>query len=436
MRCSPFFIILTLLFLGACAPSRISPQAMSEENAMTRVQGETPVLRETPFPPETSGATQPAEPPAISKWQKYIHSATGVSFDYPANWSARVENDPGSYRITFSDPDHPFGFSVEVSISWVSPENAQSMIGKPPSVPGEGGYALVWNKPLSTPLPGWEYIVGPYPEGVDTPAPGDYAAQYLNVLYVDQQRGCTIEFHADFDYESFMQARKEGFEESVSERFAYFEHMAGSVTINPISPNSTPFLPTLTPAATGTPAQVGGSNCLIDPDQLSLLGPDGWMVQPSSQKGFCQATMKFPLLGYRLSYPDDWVITLQADFVGERGQILWFRPRSSPNIRILVWGQLTALPLKSADAALEDNEVLQENSIQILGDKQALVTVTTHDDQTVERFFIRYDSADKEPRARLFVFEVALPTAQFGLPESRNLIIKVEAMIASFVYLA
>ncbi len=322
-------MFLVLLLVG-CTPLNLSSRAISRGNTTTTAQAETPLLIETPGGPLTAGH------PIVSNWQRYVHPVTGVSFDYPANWSAKVERDPGSYRIIFRDPETPLGFSVQVSISWVSAEAAQNLIAKPPAVPGEGGYALVWYKSLSTPMPGWEYVVGPYPEGVDTPAPGDYAAQYLSVLYADPERGYTVEFSVDFDYESFMRAKNEGFENAVAEHFAYFEHMAKSVAIEPVSLNKIPFLTTLTPAATGTPARINQTDCSVNPDQLSLMSPDGWMVQPAMQKGFCIVAMKIPFMGYSLSYPDDWVITLQADFIGKRGQILWFRPLSIPDTQILV----------------------------------------------------------------------------------------------------
>jgi hypothetical protein len=424
MKNHPASIFLALLFLFGCAPS----------NTSTSTPAHTSVPVNTPAPTEQSATLDLTNPPVVTNWQRYIHAATGVSLDYPAGWEVEVESDPGGYLIMFKPQKDISNFGVNLNISWISSEDAKKRIAKPPAVPGEGGYALEWNKAITTPLPGWESIVGPYPEGVDTPSPDDYAGQYLGVAYFDQSREYVIEFIVvDFDYQSLMLAKQNGFESVVAERFAYFEHMARSVTIEPLPANATPFLPTATPASTKTPAHVDQSNCLINAEQAPYISE---MIRPSAQSGLCSLTMGDTyLLNYSLLYSDDWVTTMLADFVGERGQILWLRPISVPDAKILVWAQFTDLPLKNADAAIESDDVLQEKSTQTIGDKLVLVTVSTNGDQTIKRYFIRYDSHDKQPRARLFVFEVTIPTAQFDQPESQKLLQDVEAMIVSFMYL-
>ena len=114
---------------------------------------------------------------------------------------------------------------------------------------------------------------------------------------------------------------------------------------------------------------------------------------------------------------------------------LGFKVKTDSEPKILTWWQFTDLPLKSADAAVASQDTLQEKTTRTIGDKLTLITTSTDGDQTIRRYFIRYDSNDKYPQARLFVFEVTTPTAQFDQPEFQQRLKDVEAMIASFQYL-
>jgi hypothetical protein len=211
-----------------------------------------------------------------------------------------------------------------------------------------------------------------------------------------------------------------------------------SVEMPTVPQNSESPIPlTETSVAMETPAR---ENCPVDPSLIPFMGPDVWTVSPSEPIGLCKLIMKFSTpLEYSLLFPERWKVSFfgPPERTIRRGWI-GFQPEAGSESQVSIWGQFTDLPLKTANLAIEnDNAILREKSTQTVGNKETLITLSVKDVQTktIQRYFIRYDSNDKYPQARLFVFEVLIPTAQFNERQSQELLKDVEAMVASFDYI-
>jgi len=413
--------MLLALLLAGCAPAVTLTPAPA-----TAIQTQTP--------------TSLPDPSAASGWKKFVDPTTNMSLDYPENWDVRAypDSDGLGSRVEFSSPDNKFGVRLFMGTSAETIKLAKKKIKVTPYVNDEAGNTVMWKRPVNTALfSGWEVIIGPYPEGVNTPAPEDYTfGEYLtwDGLYVDRQRELVVTLMTDFDYQTFVLARQEGYEKALAGRFALLEHMAGSLVSAGPMPTTNPEIQTSTPVATPTPVEING--CLVNSMDAPFLSAT-WVVQLSEQSGLCRVIMKMSSpVGYSLLFPAGWEVSLWGPAEGSvmRGG-LGFKVKTDSEPKILTWWQFTDLPLKSADSAVASQDTLQEKTTRMIGDKLTLIATSTDDDQTIRRYFIRYDSNDKYPQARLFVFEVTTPTAQFDQSEFQQRLKDVEAMIASFQYL-
>ncbi|MEW6241593.1 MAG: hypothetical protein AB1564_12360 [Chloroflexota bacterium] len=215
---------------------------------------------------------------------------------------------------------------------------------------------------------------------------------------------------------------------------------APSPTVTPSNTSLPPLVNTVpaieTSTAIATPIRV---DCLVNPNDVPFMNTDTFMIQSSGEIGLCKLIMRMSTpIEYSLLFPAEWETSLlgPAEGTNRRGWV-GFQPGNNSASRISVWAQFTeGLSLKNADLEIEnDDTILQEKSTKIIGDQQVLVTLATRNDQAVQRYFIRYESQDKRP-ARLFVFEISIPTAQYNQPEFQALLKEVDAMIESLTILS
>jgi hypothetical protein len=181
------------------------------------------------------------------------------------------------------------------------------------------------------------------------------------------------------------------------------------------------------------------SECPTNPEQGGIIA--GMVLESSRRSGWCEVSLPligYKTVGYRLRYPAGWVITL----AGAEGMNLLFDAsiNSKKNQRVFVQLTETDLPLKQADKATYGFEMsgpdplvgADENQIsralQVIGDKQVLVLITSKSDLSIKRYFTLHNGT-------LYMFEIETPAADIGTSEYTELAAQVEEMISSLQFM-
>jgi len=141
------------------------------------------------------------------KWATYVFDA-GVSFEYPHDWIIMASReDEGSVEF-FATAYLPYNVSVDIyqRQAWDNPHSG---------VPNEGGYEVLWQKPISIEnADGLEYIWG-------IPA-NNQIGGVLTAIYYSKQYQIQVVLRTDADAVP-----------TASNQFSVFEHMVQSVRIAP-----------------------------------------------------------------------------------------------------------------------------------------------------------------------------------------------------------
>ena len=194
-------------------------------------------------------------------------------------------------------------------------------------------------------------------------------------------------------------------------------------------------LPTLSTTEKVTPGFAGTDT--VQPPCTSALNTDKISIKKSEKSGWCELEVplrNYRTFGYRLMYPEEWSVRL----AGAEGMNLLFNEgiRSGKNQQVFLQLTLTNLPLENADQAtysfegygpeplVDSDELVQEKSIETIGDKQVLKLITSKEDEGLVRYFLRYKST-------LYMFEIVTPVSDFNNDDHKQLLQLVEEMIVS-----
>jgi hypothetical protein len=160
----------------------------------------------------------------IHSWKKYVHTESGVSFEYPETCHVRLIGD----SVHFSCND--IALYGLLDIQKLTLEETETITN--PLIFKEGdGFIILWQRPIKSPdFSGWEYIISHFPEPIVTPSPGADLSKYFHITYIDKVNKLRLNFFTSFDYESLQLAKELGFDEVVSSRYSVFEYMARSLS--------------------------------------------------------------------------------------------------------------------------------------------------------------------------------------------------------------
>ena len=160
----------------------------------------------------------------IQSWKKYVHTESGMSFEYPENC---IVSEVGSSVHFWCDDMDLYGL---LDIEKLTPEETE-MIMNPPVFKEDDGFIILWQRPIESPdLSGWEYIISHFPEPIVTPSPGADLSKYFHITFIDKTKQIRFNFFTSFDYKSLQLAKELGFDEVVSSRYSVFEYMARSLS--------------------------------------------------------------------------------------------------------------------------------------------------------------------------------------------------------------
>jgi len=156
---------------------------------------------------------------------------------------------------------------------------------------------------------------------------------------------------------------------------------------------------------------------------------DDMIVKPASSDGWCEVTLLRTIV-YSLTYPEGWMVAL----AGVEGMNLRFNTQG-----LFVQVIKTNLPLEQADEATYSYEMSPElplvdsdenqisKSMQMVGNYQSLVLLTSKDDITIKRYFIKHNYT-------LCMFQIKIPTEEIETDDIKELISHVEQMITSIQF--
>jgi len=141
------------------------------------------------------------------KWATYVFDA-GVSFEYPHEWIIMASREDEDSVEFFATAYLPYNVSVDIyqRQAWDNPHSG---------VPNEGGYEVLWEKPISIEnADGLEYIWG-------IPA-NNQIGGVLTAIYYSKQHQIQVVLRTDADAVP-----------TESNQFSVFEYMVQSVRIAP-----------------------------------------------------------------------------------------------------------------------------------------------------------------------------------------------------------
>ena len=215
--CFAFVLVIN----ASCKELTTTPENKITKPTVTAINTLNVVFTESPMiSTPSSNFVTVAE---ITGWKKYIHTESGVSFEYPENCLVPLVGDTVHFRC------NDIALYGLLDIQKLTPEEAETIMN--PLVFKEGdGFIILWQRPIRSPdFLGWEYIVSHFPEPIVTPSADADLSKYFNITYIDKMKQMRFSFFTSFDYESLQLAKELGFDEVVSSRYSVFEYMASSL---------------------------------------------------------------------------------------------------------------------------------------------------------------------------------------------------------------
>jgi len=207
------WLVVAVVILTACNTISADAPATSLPNTPTKPvispsqsNTTTPSFSMTPtLTPTVIAITQPALDDI--KWATYVFDA-GVSFEYPHEWIIMASREDEDSVEFFATAYLPYNVSVDIyqRQAWDNPHSG---------VPNEGGYEVLWEKPISIEnADGLEYIWG-------IPA-NNQIGGVLTAIYYSKQHQIQVVLRTDADAVP-----------TESNQFSVFEYMVQSVRIAP-----------------------------------------------------------------------------------------------------------------------------------------------------------------------------------------------------------
>lgn len=165
------------------------------------------------------------------------------------------------------------------------------------------------------------------------------------------------------------------------------------------------------------------------------LRQDQFMVITTSENaGRCNGVFPRDSFSLSFTFPTWWMV----HSVGAFSQNLLFETDKEQEI-LLILERNTGLPLEQADetkyyfapdhpyylVALKEQRISKE--IQTIGDKEALVLVTTDGNLSIKRYFVINEST-------LYIVEIKIPKLSYDDEETKMLFLQVEEIISSIQF--